>query len=259
MLPKKHSGLYLVIGLFILYLVNGFIAISRNSVTHDEMNHWSYGKRILKLQPEKIYPYADGSAMPVTALNALPRAVEQVLNPKLMKTDGGFSDIMHGRYVTLFICLLTGVLIYKWSKELFGTTAALFSLFLFVFSPNLNAHAGLLTTDAYAALITLATTYFFVRFVDQSGWKNFLAFSFCLGIAQVTKYTLLHLVPIFFVVSLVILFRRKTLITHWKMNLKRAAALLVIVLAIVNAAYLFKGTGGNIRNFVPYRRVFARL
>jgi len=27
---------------------------------------------------------------------------------------------MHGRYMTLLVCLLIGIYIYKWSKELFG-------------------------------------------------------------------------------------------------------------------------------------------
>ncbi len=246
MLRRKRIHFYLVITLFAVYIINGLIAIPGNSVTFDEMDHWSYGKRILMMKPQKIYPYDDASAMPVSGLNALPRAAEQLLNPGLMKTDGGFSDIIHGRYVTLILCLLTGLLIYRWSKEMFGETAGLFSLFLFVFCPNLNGHGTLLTTDAYTALLTIANVYFFWRFVKYSGWKNFIAFSISLGLAQITKQTLLHLLIIFFIASLLILVWRKTLVTHFKINLLRAIAATGIVLFIINAGFFFNGTGRSL-------------
>ena len=105
--------------LFAAYLINGLIAIPKNSVTYDEMDHWSYGKRILMRKTDKIFQYDDASAMPISGINAIPRAFQQLSDPGLLKTDGGFSDIMNGRYVTLFVCLLTGFFIYRWSRELF--------------------------------------------------------------------------------------------------------------------------------------------
>src|SRR5687767_12992390 len=106
---------YLRFFLFFLYIVHGLFIINGNSVTNDEMDHWSYGKRMLMLRPEKIYPYDDASTMPISGINAVPRAIQQMINPTLEKDDGGTSDIMNGRYVTLFICLLIAIYIYKWS------------------------------------------------------------------------------------------------------------------------------------------------
>jgi hypothetical protein len=243
MLLKRGLQFYLVLILFAVYLINGLVAIPCNSVTYDEMDHWSYGKRILKLQPQKIYPYDDGTDMPIYGLNALPRAVEQLINPSLSKTDGGFSDIMHGRYVTLLICLLIGVYIYKWSKELFGKWAGVFSLFLFVFCPNLNAHAALLSSDSYTALSGLITFYYFCKFVIHSGWKNFILFNVAFSIALLTKYTLLHFLPVFGLLSLFILLYRRSLLKNWKQNFVRLAVFSVLVLTIINIAFLFNGCG----------------
>lgn len=259
MLRRKGIHFYLVIVLFAVYIINGLIAIPRNSVTFDEMDHWSYGKRILMMKPQKIYPYDDASAMPISGLNALPRAAEQMLHPGLVKTDGGFSDIMNGRYVTLVVCLLTGFFIYRWSKEMFGETAGLFSLFLFVFCPNLNGHGTLLTTDAYTALLTISTTYFFWRFVKYSGWKNFIAFSISLGLAQITKQTLLHLFIFLFIPSLLILVWRKTLFARFKINLLRAVALAGIVLFIINAGFFFSGTGRSLSAYNLNSKLFLTL
>ncbi len=256
---KKGIHLFVVIGLFVLYLINGLIAIPRNSVTYDEMDHWSYGKRILKLQPEKIYPYDDGSAMPVSGLNALPRAIEQVVNPALLKTDGGFSDIMHGRYVTLFVCILTGLFIYRWSKELFGNNAAIFSLFLFVFCPNLNGHGILLTTDAYTALFTVSTCYYFWKFNKQSGWKYFLLFSLSLAFAQLVKYSMLHLLILLAIISVLQLIKRKTIFSNWKMNFKRLLLSGIILLFVINSGYFFKNTGRTLNATDTHSSSFTRL
>src|SRR5258705_5866943 len=101
MLRKRGIHFYLMIALFAVYFINGLIAIPRNSVTYDEMDHWSYGKRILMRETDKIYPFDDASAMPISGINAIPTTVQQLNNHGLLKTAGGFSDIMNGLYVTL--------------------------------------------------------------------------------------------------------------------------------------------------------------
>ena len=249
MLHKRGMHAYLVFGLFAVYLINGIIAIPRNSVTYDEMDHWSYGKRILMLKPSKIYPYDDAGISPFYGINAIPRAVQQVINPELRKTDGGFSDIMQGRYVSLVICMLIGYFIYRWSKELYGANAGLFSLFLFVFCPNLNGHSILFTSDAYTALFLLTTLYYFWKFIKEPGRKNFLFFCFSFAIAQIIKYSLIHLFVIIGLLSLIILIHRRSLVSNWKKNLVRLLIFLIIQVVVINAAYQFNGTGRRLENY----------
>ena len=259
MLRKRGIHFYLVPGLFAVYLINGLLAIPKNSVTYDEMDHWSYGKRILMRKTEKVFQYDDASAMPISGLNAIPRAVQQLKNPKLLKSDGGFSDIMNGRYVTLIVCLLTGVFIYLWSKQLFGENGGLLSLFLFVFCPNLNGHGMLLTTDAYTALFTVSTSYFYWRFIKRAGWKNFAAFSISLGLAQVVKYSMIHLYLILAVISLLVLIKRKTIISGFKRNLIRAIVLHVILIFIINLGFLFNDPGNSLKDFTISSQTFSKL
>lgn len=246
---NRGKHFYIVIALFAIYLINGLIAIPRNSVTYDEMDHWSYAKRILKLQPQLIYPYDDAGSSPFYGVNALPRAVEQLMNPDLLKTDGGFSDLMHGRYVTLIISMLIGFLIYSWSKEMFGETAGLLSLFLFVFCPNLNAYAMIFSSDAYTALFCLSTFYYFWKFVKYPLYKYFILFGISLGMSQIIKYSLIHLLPIFTVLSIIVLLKRKTLFSHWKRNFLKLLVLSSIILIIINAAYFFNGTGQSLSGY----------
>jgi hypothetical protein len=254
MLRKPGIHYYLVIVLFAVYLINGLIAIPRNSVTYDEMDHWSYGKRILMRKTDKIYPYEDASAMPVTGLNAIPRAVQQVAQPGLLKNDGGFSDIMNGRYITFFICLLTGFIVYRWSKELFGENGGLMSLLLFVFCPNLTGHGILLTTDAYTALATLSTAYFYWKYTKHSGWKNFLFFCISIAIAQLVKYSMLHLFFIFGVLTLLQAARKNYLLKNPLLKLKKIIVAAIITIAVINIGFLFNNTGKNLKQLTVYSK-----
>lgn len=234
---------FLIAGLLLLlYLVNGFLAIPKLSVTYDEADHLNYGIRMLKGQPRKLV-LDDGSVMPISALNAIPRGVEQVFRSGLQKTDGGVSDIMHGRYVTVIIGLLIGFFICRWSTEMFGRKAGLLSLLLFVLCPNLNANAHLVTTDVYTALFVLITAYFFYRFVRFSGWTNFIAFSLAIGFSQAVKQSLLLLFFFFAVCSLVVLLRRDSLLYRFRLNLLRLVVFCALVLLSINLCYLFDGTG----------------
>ena len=259
MLHKKGIHFYLVIGLFVVYIINGLITIPRNSVTYDEMDHWSYGKRILMRKTDKVYPFDDASAMPVSGVNAIPRAVQQLMNPGLLKTDGGFSDIMNGRYVTLFVCLLTGFFIYHWSKQLFGENGALLSLFLFVFCPNLNAHGALLTTDAYAALFTVSTAYFYWKFIKKSNGLNFFYFCTSLGLAQIVKYSMVHLIFFFAIVSIFVLIKRRTLISGLGWNLIRLIVLGIVVSFVINLGFLFNKPGKGLDEFRMVSKTFTAL
>jgi hypothetical protein len=65
MLRKRGLHFYLVIGLFAVYLINGLIAIPKNSVTYDEMDNWSYGKRILMRKTIRFILFEDASVMPI--------------------------------------------------------------------------------------------------------------------------------------------------------------------------------------------------
>ena len=259
MLLRRGLHFYFVLSLFAVYLINGLIAIPKNSVTYDEMDHWSYGKRILMRKTDKVFQYDDASAMPISGVNAIPRAIQQLRNPGLLKTDGGFSDIMNGRYVTLFVCLLTGMFIYSWSKQLFGEKGGLLSLFLFVFCPNLNGHGILLTTDAYTALFTVATAYYYWKFIKRSGWKYFLAFSISLGLAQIVKYSMIHLYVFLAIISLLVLIKRKTIFTGFGRNLVRLIVLKVIILFIINLGFLFNHPGKSLDEFKMTSRSFMNL
>lgn len=239
MFKPIHTHFWIRIVLFAVYLINGFFYIPKQSVLSDEGDHLNYAFRILKGQPQKVKPYDDASTMPISVLNTIPRVIEQVFNPGLQKNDDGASDVVHGRYITLLISLLIGIYILKWSKELYGEVASTFSLFLFVFCPNLNAHAGFVTTDAYAALFTIVPCYYFWKWHQTNTRKHLVLFSIGLGLAQLTKQSLTNLFIIFFLLEIIIQLQSKTLFNHLKQKIVRLSVVIFIALAVINAGFLF--------------------
>src|SRR5882757_3094249 len=136
----RYQSLFLLFSI-IIYLANGIATIPHQSITWDEGSHFSYGIRVLQGKPDRTNLESDNSKMPVTALNAVPRVFEQVFNKGLKKNDGGVSDVMHGRYVTLFFSILILLLVYKWALQLYGSNAALLAFFITAFFPNLMGSA----------------------------------------------------------------------------------------------------------------------
>jgi 4-amino-4-deoxy-L-arabinose transferase-like glycosyltransferase len=256
---SKRSHFQLRLLLIAVFFINGLIYIPRQAIVSDERNHLNYAVRFAKGHPEKVKPYDDASTMPVSALNTLPRVVQQIQNPGLQKSDEGVSDILMGRYITLVFAVITGIYIAVWAKELYGETAATFSLFLFVFCPNLNAHAGFFTTDAYAALFTIVPCYYFWNWHKQGGWKYLLYFSITLGIAQLTKQSLTNLIFIFVVLSVLLQLVKSTVLKRIGLKLVQLFVIIAVVLFVINAGFLFKQSFLPLEQYSFSSRTFNNL
>jgi 4-amino-4-deoxy-L-arabinose transferase-like glycosyltransferase len=110
-------------------------------------------------------------------------------NPDLM--------IFLGRLPMIGILILLGFFVFKWTKELFGNEAGLLALFLYSFSPTLLAHGRLVTTDVGAAFGVFFSTYYFLKFLKDSSWKNLFIAGLTFGIAELLKFSLILLIPFF--------------------------------------------------------------
>jgi hypothetical protein len=230
-------------------ILHGLITIPELSITGDEADHLNYAARFVKGHPEKVRPFDDASTMPISALNMLPRMIEQVISPGLKKNDGGVSDIFFGRYVTLFVSLLTGVFILIWSTEMYGRLAGLFSLFLFVFCPNLSAHSVLVTTDAYSALFTIMSAYFFWRLVQKANYANVFLFALALGLAQIAKQSLTHLFIIYVLLYFILRWKETSLWKRLRQDVPKMAFATLVIVAVINIGFQFQKTGMPLKEY----------
>lgn len=167
----------------------------RMTRTYDERRHLSYGRSVLRGSWARMNKY-DNSKMPVSALNALPAALgERMTSPAWLEDLS--TSLRAARIATTLASLLLAWFVYRWASELYGSRGGLLSLVLYAFSPNLIAHASLVTTDLFAACSALVATYCFWKFLRFRGWKEGLASAATLGASQLVKYTSLFLYPIF--------------------------------------------------------------
>jgi hypothetical protein len=94
-----------------------------------------------------------------------------------------------------FGIVLAAVLFFA-GKEMFGVTAGLITLTLFVFDPSILANAPFVTTDTGAACGFFATVYMFYRFVKQMTWKRAAVCGAVLGLSLAAKHSTIVLFPL---------------------------------------------------------------
>jgi len=232
---------------FLGFVLNTIVAV-KMSATYDEASHVQYGAAILKGSTERS-SFTFDSKMPISALNALPRAISEVLRARGVAV--GFADKLGGllatRFPTIFGAFGLSLLVYLYAESLYGRVAGLFAQFLFVISPNIIAHSTLATTDLYIALTTILFLYCFRRFLLRSSFANALFAAATLALAQLTKFVATFLYPavLLFVISLA-LYSKYGHDKRYRLTLRQIGLLLVLHLvcfvAILNVGFVFDRT-----------------
>ncbi|HEY6147488.1 MAG TPA: glycosyltransferase family 39 protein, partial [Thermoanaerobaculia bacterium] len=96
----------------------------------------------------------------------------------------------------VLLALLLGT-VFFWARARYGSGAALLAVALLAFDPNLVAHAGIVHTDLGAALTVLAAVLAWENLRRAPSLQSLLGAAVALGIALVTKFSAVYVVPIF--------------------------------------------------------------
>ncbi len=119
--------------------------------------------------------------------------------------NSGNNAILMTRVVKLPMLLffiLSAIIIFHWTRKLYGDKAALIAAFLFCFSPTVMAHSRFVTTDVPALFGILLGTYFFVKFLQSQTKINFILAFIAFGVAQLTKFSVFLLNPLFVILAI---------------------------------------------------------
>lgn len=103
----------------------------------------------------------------------------------------------------LLFFIISGWLIFIWTRKLYGSRAGLLAVFLFSFTPTIIAHSRLVTTDMAALFGIVLSTYFFVRYLQDQTKQNFWLAAITFGIAELTKFSTFLLIPYFVLIGIV--------------------------------------------------------
>lgn len=214
-LTNKIANIFAAIFLMIMAALT-FGAMRGDSLTMDEKSHLPAGysyitQRDMRINPEHPPLVKDlagiGQFLFVRAIN-FPydsAAWTTMVNGQwdfgqaLLFDSNNPADemIFYGRLPMIGLLLILGFYLFKWTRELFGNAAALLALFLFILSPTFLAHGHLVTTDVAAALGAFAATYYFVKALKSPSWKNIVISGVALGIAELLKFSMILLFPMF--------------------------------------------------------------
>ena len=250
--------------LFVMFLLMVF-SMKGDSLTMDEKSHLPAGYSYLTQQDMRINPehpplVKDLAAVPLLFIPGINFPYDSDAWTKMINGQWDFGStllfnsgnpvdtmIFWGRIPMILLTILTGFFVFKWSRELFGNTAALLSTFLFAFSPTYLAHGRLVTTDVGASLGILIGTYYFLKALKEPTKKNIIISGIALGIAELLKFSVILLYP--FVILLAGLW--------WifkMMDFKAAFKLLffvfVVCFLVIGPVYLF-----HTWNYPPQRQV----
>jgi len=187
------------------------------------------------------------------------------------------------RFPVILLALLFGFLLFKWVRGMYGNKTALLTLFLFVFSPTFLAHSRYVTTDLGAAFGFFIGIAAFVKFLEKERDSSLLSQQFtggaistfsqearlpvksskkyliiagiAFGIAELLKFSLVLLVPLYIIYGLLWAFvvnfsktgafetsfksRFKNFLKHWIKILGKTILIFIIGGAIIYLVYLF--------------------
>jgi hypothetical protein len=163
------------------------------SVTADEPDHYKYGTRILSLNSTRF----DDSKMPITALNVLPAKLASKLPAGSIRTF--LEQFIIARFVTILFSAFIGLLVFHWSRSLYGFAGGLATLVLYVLDPNIIAHSQLVTTDMYVTGMVTFSCYWLWKYANSGRFRDGSICALVLGFSQITKYTAIVLVPLFLI------------------------------------------------------------
>lgn len=103
--------------------------------------------------------------------------------------------LARGRPATLVISLLAGLLLFTWARRLYGVGGAFCALALYALSPNILAHARLVTVDLGFAAASLLAAHACWRSAVKPVFGRAAWMGAALGLALLTKHSALVLVP----------------------------------------------------------------
>jgi 4-amino-4-deoxy-L-arabinose transferase-like glycosyltransferase len=173
---------------------------------------------------------------------------------------------LFGRLPIVLLGVLTGLLVYRWARELYGRGAGLVALTLFVFCPSVVAHAHLATVDLGAACFTLLALYRFDRYARKPSWRRLVLCGLALGAAELAKFTGLLLYPIFVLLMVIAVARvahseeeRRGMGKRMGWGFLALGGIFLLSLLVIDLGYLFQGVGRPLRDFRFESRSLSRV
>lgn len=223
-MKHKHVITGAVLALLLIMITQAMLSSRQQSPSWDEGNHiyagymnWKQGLYFMNPEHPPLVKLVATLPLVPLDLKVPPREgryfkVESWLGGRELlfrnapEYGGKYSadTLLFRLHMAAFLFGLTlAVLLFVAGREMFGATAGLITLALFVFDPSILAHAPFVTTDTGAACGYFAAVYMFYRFARTLSWQRALACGVVAGLALTTKHSVVVLPFLFALLAMV--------------------------------------------------------
>lgn len=237
----------------------------RYSPTSDEVAHLAAGLRIISVGDFGVYTVNPPLPKVLSALPVLlesPRLSWKAVSPNpALRTEWkvGQEFMWANSTRTLWLFVLArlaslpwawlGLLIcFHWARDLYGNASGLAAATLWVFSPAVLGNGALVTPDIPATAMAVTVLYAFRHYLMSPTWQRAVLVGVILGVAELTKMTLLLLYPLLSMILVVSVWRTPFVQRQLTHRFGEFATCCIVSVIILNAGYLFQGTGQRLED-----------
>jgi hypothetical protein len=248
-----------------LLAIHAWLAVSATinlGVTGDETVHLTGGYSYWRLNDYRLHPENGNlpqrwAALPLLISNP---TLDPASRPELWRASDAWQigqnfffesgnsidyALFCARTMAVTWSVATGLLVFFWSRRLWGELGALFSLVLYVVSPTTLAHGSLVTSDMCAAFWLLAATGAWWRLTERITFSRLVVSLASVGFAVVAKFSSILLVPTFAAIALWRLFKPGASIVVFggRTRLRGTLRSKFVLLGVAAGAHLFAAWG----------------
>jgi hypothetical protein len=219
-LAREHLWVALLLAAHVVLAVWG---AAKQSVTFDENFHLpagvlevAYGElRVSAVNPPLVKALGGVAALAagarVPASEAMPTGEQGEVGMAFMHAneDRYQRVFFAARLVTVLLSVLLGLVVWRWSRRLWGPRGALVSLGFYAFAPEALAHAGVMTMDVPTALGFTASLVAWQGFVTSGRWRAWAAAAVAVAFTFLVRLTAVFLPPLLLALAVVELLCRR--------------------------------------------------
>ncbi|MEA2081207.1 MAG: glycosyltransferase family 39 protein [Elusimicrobiota bacterium] len=244
--------------LLLIYLVLGSFSITDKSPVYDETLHLADGIAYHKfhnfrfgIEHPPLLRYIAGFSF-YCGKTAAPEAGTLIRSENEMRVhtwspgkDFAFADrlffrnnsdteriLFTGRFLLLLLGIPLIIIIHRWSKELYGAKAANLAAFMTALSPNILAHARLVTTDFGSTAFAVTATYFLWKYIKKQSVRTLAPSTMMWALAISSKHTALFYFTAFHLTAFFLAGDKKKFLAHFCVQIPA-------IIFVINLSYLF--------------------
>jgi len=225
------------------------------------LSHWKFGRfELYRVNPPLVRMVA---ALPVMAVGyeedwsgfhegpgARP-VFGMGINFVRANSERSFFLFMIARWACIPFSWLGAVVCYLWARDLSGRPSGVMACTLWCFSPNILAHASLITADVGGTALGVAACYTFWRWLKRPTWTQAALTGCVLGLAELCKTTLILFYPLWPLLWVAYRWsdRREMVRSDWTREAGMLLLRMAIGIYVLNMGYGFEGSGKQLGEF----------